>query len=57
MSAPDQTLSVAQTRIQLYPLIDQFEAGDIEVVKVKSRSGDGAFLVSAKHYEDLTSAE
>jgi hypothetical protein len=48
------TLSVAQARIQLYPLIEQFEAGTASVVHIKSRSGTGAVLVSAEHYAELT---
>lgn len=50
----ETTLSVAQARIQLYPLIDQFDAGDASVVRIKSRSGKGAVLVSAARYEELT---
>lgn len=52
----DLTLSVAQARIQLYPLIDQFEAGESHTVKIKSRSGSGAVLLSAERYEQLTAS-
>ncbi len=47
------TLSVAQTRIQLYPLIEKFESGEELAIKIKSRSGAGAVLVSAEYFESL----
>lgn len=50
----DITLSVAQARIQLYPIVDKFDAGGGGVVKIKSRTGKGAVLISAKLYEELT---
>ncbi len=53
----ETTLSVAQARIQLYPIIDQFEAGTLTHVNIKSRSGKGAVLVSAELYKALTEAK
>lgn len=50
----ETTLSVAQARIQLYPLIGQFEAGQVSVVRIESRSGPGAVLISAELYDQLT---
>lgn len=46
-------LSVAQARIQLYPLIEAFANGSEDVVRIKSRSGEDAVLVSAETYAKL----
>lgn len=52
----EKTVSVAQARIQLYPIITAFESGAESVVKIKSRSGSGAVLISAEKYAELTGA-
>lgn len=46
-------LSVAQARIQLYPIMDRFDQGIEEVVHIKSRSGSDAVLMSAAFYAKL----
>lgn len=47
-------LSVAQARIQLYPLIERFATGEDVVVRIKSRSGEDVVLISAERYAELT---
>lgn len=50
-------LSVAQARIQLYPIMERFDQGIEEIVHIKSRSGQDAVLMSAEAYAKLVDAK